>query len=243
MQFATVSHRKNGFPMKFEFLLIDLDDTILDFHKAERVGLENTLRHFGVEPTAEIAALYADINRYHWAQLEVGKMTRKQVNEGRFVELFRHLGVEVDGEACAAYYLSQLALTHDYLPGAKEALERLQKKYRLFVASNGNVAVQLPRMAASGLNALVEQAFISEELGQNKPSKAYFDLCFSRIADFDPTKAMMVGDSLTSDIQGGINAGIPTCWVNTFRKPNTTGIHPDYEIESLVQLEALLEAL
>ena len=111
-----------------EFVLIDLDDTILDFHKAERVGLENTLRHFGVEPTAEIASLYADINRAHWAQLEQGKMTRKQVNEGRFVELFRHLGVEVDGAACAAYDLSQLGLTPDYLPGAQEAMERLGKK-------------------------------------------------------------------------------------------------------------------
>ncbi len=225
------------------FLLIDLDDTILDFHKAERIGLENTLRHFGVEPTEETIALYLEINRAHWAQLEVGKMTRKQVNEGRFTELFRQLGVEVDGAQCAAYYLSQLGLTHDYLPGAKEAMEALGQKYRLFVASNGNVAVQYPRMAASGLNELVEQAFISEELGQNKPSKAYFDLCFARIPDFDPSQAMMVGDSLTSDIQGGKNAGIPTCWVNTFGKANTTGIEPDYEISSLSQLEALLEAL
>ncbi len=226
-----------------EFVLIDLDDTILDFHKAERIGLENTLRHFGAEPTEETIALYLQINQAHWHRLERGEISRKQVNEGRFVELFKQLGKEVDGERCAAYYLHQLSLTHDYLPGAKEAVLSLSKKYRLYVASNGNVSVQIPRMANSGLNAYVEQAFISEALGENKPSKAYFDICFSRISGFDPKKAIMVGDSLTSDIRGGINAGIRTCWVNTFKKENTTGIQPDYEIDSLTQLEALLEKL
>ncbi len=226
-----------------EYLFIDLDDTILDFQKAERIGLENTFRHYGVEPTEETVSLYLQINAARWRALEQGKMTRKQVNEGRFTELFRQLGREVDGEVCAAFYLSQLALTHDYLPGAEAAVQALSKKYRIFVASNGNSAVQGPRMANSGLNAYVEKAFVSEALGENKPSKAYFDLCFAQIPGFDPAKAMMVGDSLTSDIQGGINAGIRTCWVNTFGKTNTTDIHPDYEIPSLSHLEALLEKL
>ncbi len=226
-----------------KFLLIDLDDTILDFHKAERIGLENTLRHFGAEPTEETVALYLQINADLWRRLERGEVNRKQVNEGRFVELFKQLGKEVDGENCAAYYLHQLSLTHDYLPGAKEAVLSLSKKYRLFVASNGNVSVQIPRMTNSGLNNYVEKAFISEALGENKPAKAYFDLCFSQIPGFTAEETLMVGDNLTSDIQGGINAGIRTCWVNTFRKPNTTDIHPDYEIDSLSQLEALLERL
>ena len=226
-----------------KYLLIDLDDTILDFHKAERIGLENTLRHYGVEPTDETVGLYKEINQAHWQALEKGEMNRKQVNEGRFVTLFRHLGREVDGAECAAYYLSQLALTHDYLPGAEAAVAELSKKYRLFIASNGNSSVQYPRLAASGLNDYVEKAFISEALGENKPSKAYFDLCFAQIPGFDPAKAMMVGDSLSSDIQGGINAGIPTCWVNPSRKENTSSIKPDYEIESLAQLDAILEKL
>ncbi len=226
-----------------EYVFIDLDDTILDFHKAERVGLENTFRHYGIEPTEETVSLYMRINAARWRALEQGAMTRKEVNEGRFVELFRVLGREVDGEACAAYYLSQLALTHDYLPGAEEAVASLAKKYRLFVASNGTSSVQAPRMAKSGLNAYVEKTFVSEALGQNKPSKAYFDLCFAQIPDFDPEQAIMVGDSLTSDIQGGINAGLRTCWVNTFGKSNTTDIQPDYEIASLSQLETLLEKL
>lgn len=226
-----------------KFLLIDLDDTILDFQKAEHLGLCNTLRHYGVEPTEEIIASYLQINAAHWRALERGEMTRKQVNEGRFEMLFAQLGRQVDGGACAAYYLSQLSLTHDYLPGAEEAVKRLAQKYRLFIASNGNSSVQYPRLAASGLNDYIEKAFISEALGQNKPSKAYFDLCFAQIPDFDPRQAVMVGDSLTSDIQGGINAGLPTVWVNPAGKTNTTAIRPNYEIRNLSELEQLLEAL
>ena len=226
-----------------QFVLIDLDDTILDFHKAERIGLENTLRHFGLEPTEDTIALYLQINQAHWHALEQGKMTRKQVNEGRFTELFRRFQKEVDGPACAAYYLSQLALTHDYLPGAEEMMAALSPKYQLYVASNGNIAVQTPRLANSGLNAYIQDAFISEALGENKPSKAYFDICFSRIPGFDSSKAIMVGDNLTSDIQGGINAGIHTCWFNPAGKTNTTSIQPDYEIHSLSQLETLLATL
>ena len=226
-----------------EYLFIDLDDTILDFHKAEHIGLCNTLRHYGAEPTEETIARYLQINAAHWRALEKGEMTRKQVNEGRFTTLFRELGREVDGQECAAFYLSQLALTYDYLPGAEEAVKALAQKYRLFVASNGNSSVQTPRMANSGLNRYIEKAFVSEALGQNKPSKAYFDLCFAQIPDFDPHKAIMVGDSLTSDIQGGINAGIPTVWVNLGGKENTTSIRPDYEISSLLDLAEILERL
>ncbi len=226
-----------------EFLFLDLDDTILDFHKAERIALENTLRHFGLEPTAETVALYKKINQQHWQMLERGELTRAQVNTGRFAVLFSQLGHAVDGEVCAAYYLSRLALTHDFLPGAEEAVQRLSKKYRLFIASNGNASVQTPRMANSGLNPYFEKVFVSEALGANKPSKEFFEICFAQIPDFDPEKAIMVGDSLTSDIQGGINAGLRTCWVNPNHKSGKPEIRPDYEIESLAQLEAILDML
>ena len=208
-----------------EFVLIDLDDTILDFHKAERNALQNTLQHFGLTPNEETIDLYL------------------QINQARFIELFRHFNKTVDGSVCAAYYLNQLSLTHDYLPGAETAIADLSKKYQLFIASNGNASVQGPRLAASGLHAYIRQAFVSEALGENKPNKAYFDICFSCIPGFDPQKAIMVGDSLTSDIQGGINAGIRTCWFNPAGKPNTTAIQPDYEIHALSELETLLEAL
>lgn len=223
-----------------EFLFLDLDDTILDFRKAERIAIAKTIRDFGVEPAAETLALYHRINKAHWEMLERGELTRAEVLLNRFAVLFRELGVEADAAACAKSYEKNLSVGHYFLPGAEEAVASLSKKYRLFLASNGTAAVQKGRLTSANLYRFFEQTFISQELGHNKPSKAYFDACFARIPDFDPEKAVMVGDSLTSDILGGRNAGIATVWVNPEHKP-CGGIRPDYEIEVLYQLEALLD--
>lgn len=225
-----------------EFLFLDLDDTILDFHKAERIAISKTIREFGVEPAEEILQLYHGINKWHWEQLELGKLTRAEVLVNRFGMLFEKLGVEVDAAACAKVYEQNLSTGHWFLPGAEEAVDRLHKKYRLFLASNGTAVVQKGRMTSANLYRFFEKTFVSQEIGYNKPSRAYFDACFAQIPDFDPEKAVMVGDSLSSDIKGGINAGIKTVWVNPEHK--TSGdVKPDYEIEALSQLEALLETL
>ena len=225
-----------------EFLFLDLDDTILDFKMAERVAIGKTIRQFGVEPTEEIRQLYHQINKWHWEQLELGKLTRQEVLENRFGVLFEKLGRTVDAAACARAYGENLAIGHWFLPGAEEAVDSLHKKYRLFLASNGTASVQKGRMTSANLYRFFETVFVSQEIGFNKPSRDYFDACFARIPSFDREKAIMVGDSLTSDIQGGINAGIKTVWVNPEHKP-CGDIKPDYEIESLSQLEALLETL
>ena len=223
-----------------EFLFLDLDDTILDFHKAERIALSKTIRDFGVEPTEEILALYHRINKAHWEMLERGELTRQEVKVNRFAVLFRELGAAVDAEACARAYEHNLSIGHYFLPGAEAAVKALSKKYRLFLASNGTAKVQEGRMTSAKLYPYFEQVFISEEIGFNKPAKAYFDACFARIPDFEKGKAMMVGDSLTSDIRGGNNAGLLTCWINPGHAPRNPEIHVDYEIEALSQLEALL---
>ena len=225
-----------------EFLFLDLDDTILDFHKAERIALAKTIREFGVEPTEEILQLYHEINDWHWKQLELGRMTREEVLVKRFSALFERLGREVDPAACTALYAENLAIGHYFMPGAEKAVEALSKKYRLFLASNGTASVQKGRMTSANLYRFFEQVFVSQEIGYNKPAREYFESCFARIPGFRREKTMMVGDSLTSDIKGGINAGIRTVWVNPGHKP-CGEIKPDYEIEALSQLEALLEKL
>ena len=225
-----------------EFLFLDLDDTILDFHKAERIAIAKTIRDFGVEPTEEVLHRYHIINKWHWEQLELGKLTRAEVLENRFVVLFNELGVTVDATACARTYEKNLSQGHWFLPGAEEAVDALSKKYRLFLASNGTASVQKGRMTSANLYRFFETVFVSQEIGHNKPSKAYFDACFAQIPDFDISKAMIVGDSLSSDIKGGINAGMKTVWVNPGHA-QATNIQPDYEIEALSQLEALLETL
>ena len=223
-----------------EFLFLDLDDTILDFHKAERIALSKTIRDFGVEPTEEVLNRYHVINKWHWEQLELGKMTRDQVLKYRFKALFTELGLNVDAADCAAVYEKNLSIGHYFLPGAEEAVDALSKKYRLFLASNGTASVQKGRMTSANLYRFFEQVFVSQEIGHNKPSKEYFSACFARIPGFDITKAMMVGDSLSSDIKGGIQAGMKTVWVNP-RHEDCGSIKPDHEIEALSQLEGLLE--
>ena len=226
-----------------EYLFLDLDDTILDFHKAERVAIAKTLDAFGAAPTDEVLSRYHAINKWHWEQLEQGTMTRQQVLEGRFRMLFDELCLSADPAAVTAAYAENLAIGHWFLPGAEEALMELHGKYRLFLASNGTASVQKGRMTSANLYRFFEQVFVSQEIGHNKPSRAYFDACFARIPGFDPQKALMVGDSLTSDIKGGINAGIRTCWVNPSHAPANPEIPADYEIETLAYLPRLLEEL
>ena len=226
-----------------EFLFLDLDDTILDFRQAEHTAITRTLSVFGIDPTPEITEAYRRINLRCWKELERGTLTREDLKRVRFEKLFQQFEVEADVQAVSDAYMEFLGQGHWFLPGAEEAVERLSKKYRLFLASNGTASVQKGRMTSANLYRFFEQCFVSEELGAAKPSKAFFDAAFARIEGFDPAKAMMVGDSLSSDILGGINAGIRTCWVNTNHYPPKPEIQPDFEIPVLADLEALLETL
>ena len=225
-----------------EFLFLDLDDTILDFKKAEYIAIGRTFEAMGLEPTEEIRHRYHEINQAHWKMLEKGELTRDQVLVQRFERLFEEFGIQVDGVKVARTYEKFLGQGHWFLPGAEEAVMELSKKYRLFLASNGTASVQKGRMTSANLYRWFEQVFVSQEIGHNKPSKAYFDGCFARIPNFDREKCLMVGDSLSSDILGGINAGIKTCWVNPGHA-DSGEIKPDYEIEALAQLPELLKSL
>ena len=144
---------------------------------------------------------------------------------------------------CARTYEHNLSIGHYFLPGAREAVERLSKRYKLYLASNGTAKVQAGRLASANISHYFEEIFISQEIGANKPDIAYFNGCFAKIPGFDPAKAMMVGDSLTSDILGGMQAGMKTCWINPNGKSAREDIRPDYEIRALQELEALLETL
>ena len=224
-------------------VLLDLDDTILDFHKAEFEALKKTLTRFSVEPTEQVTSRYSEINRAQWEALERGELTREQVKYRRFALLFEELKIDVDAEEVRKYYEKMLGIGHFFLPHAEQMLDELKGSYRLFIVSNGTTAVQQGRIESAHLAPLFEAIFLSEEVGYVKPQKEFFDVCFAQIKDFDPSFAIIVGDSLTSDIQGGINAGIRTCWFDLRGKGNHTDIHPDYTITSLEQLAPLLERI
>lgn len=224
-------------------VLFDLDDTLFDFHKAEKIALTKTLVHFGVDPTEETLALYSTINAAHWKRLELGEISREEVKVGRYRELFKTIGVECDPVKATAYYESMLAIGHYFMPGAPELLGELYRKYRLYIVSNGTAKVQEGRIGSSGITKYMDGIFISQILGANKPDKQFFDICFAEIPDFSLSETVIIGDSLSSDIKGGINAGITTVWFNPKGIENDNDIKPDYTIKELSEVPGLLSQI
>ena len=224
-------------------VLFDLDDTLFDFHKAEKIALTKTLVHFGIDPTEETLALYSTINAAHWKRLELGEISREEVKVGRYRELFKTIGVECDPVKATAYYESMLAIGHYFMPGAPELLEELYRKYRLYIVSNGTAKVQEGRIGSSGITKYMDGIFISQILGANKPDKQFFDICFAEIPDFSLSETVIIGDSLSSDIKGGINAGIITVWFNPKGIENDNDIKPDYTIKELSEVPGLLSQI
>ena len=224
-------------------VLFDLDDTLFDFHKAEKIALTKTLVHFGIDPTEETLALYSTINAAHWKRLELGEISREEFKVGRYRELFETIGVECDPVKATAYYESMLAIGHYFMPGAPELLEELYRKYRLYIVSNGTAKVQEGRIGSSGITKYMDGIFISQILGANKPDKQFFDICFAEIPDFLLSETVIIGDSLSSDIKGGINAGITTVWFNPKGIENDSDIKPDYTIKELSEVPGLLSQI
>ena len=224
-------------------VFLDLDDTILDFSLAEAAALRRALTEADVPADNAVLARYHAINAAQWELLEEGVLTREQVLLGRFDILFGELGlVRSAGEICGRYE-EYLAEGHWVVPGAEALLEALAPRYDLYLASNGTAAVQYRRLESAGIKGYFRGIFISQDLGADKPSPAFFQKCFAAIPGFSRERAVMVGDSLTSDIRGGKNAGLRACWFNPRGKPPRADIVPDYEISALDQLPALLETL
>lgn len=225
-------------------ILFDLDDTLFDFHADERVALTKTFASLQIPLNDAVCARYSEINQAQWKALERGEITRAQVKRRRFELLFAELGYGAEqAELAAKTYHERLAEDFHYMEGAPELLEELYGKYRMFLVSNGNLSVQEGRLGKSGIGRYFSGIFISEVLGAEKPSRRFFDLAFADITDFDPAYAVMVGDSLTSDIKGGINAGVRTIWFNPKKLPPVAEIPSDYEIRQLKDLPELLRTL
>ena len=224
-------------------LLFDLDDTILDFRTAERTSIRLTFEAFSIPADEAVLRRYSEINVGCWQRLERGTMTREEVLVGRFELLFRELGIAASARAVQDHYEALLESGHYFVPGAPELLEELYPRYELYLISNGNLRTQEGRLKSAGISPFFKGIFISEVIGVNKPAKAFFDACFTAIPGFRREDALIVGDSLSSDILGGINAGVRTCWFNPNGIPLSGSVRPDYEIHALGELPALLEEI
>ena len=224
-------------------ILWDVDATLLDFHAAEKAAILKLFRQFHLgECTEEMLQRYANINRGYWERLERGELTRDQVLVGRFQEFFEK--EELDVSAAPAFneaYQSSLGDTIVYRDDSYHIIKSLRGKVKQYVVSNGTIVAQEKKLRLSGLGELMDGVFLSEELGIEKPNKAFFDKVFKEIGDMDRDTVLIVGDSLTSDIRGGNNAGIRTCWYNPGNAALIEGVHVDYEIMDLHEVYDLLK--
>lgn len=224
-------------------VFLDLDDTVFDFSLAEKKAITKTLTSFGIDANEKTVKRYSEINSGLWKKLELGELTREEVLVNRFKLLFEELGLSCDPKKARREYEKNLSVGHYFIDGAMELLNALRGKYKLFLASNGTHSVQIPRIKSSCIEEYFDAIFISEDIGYNKPDVRFFEHCFSTIRDFKKEESIIVGDSLSSDILGGKNAGIHTCLFERKEKPNLTSIVPDFKIKSLDELPALLESL
>lgn len=226
--------------MKYKFLLFDADNTILDFDKAEEDALRVAFSKYGLPFDNNVLTVYKRNNLYMWQQLELGLADKPTVRDKRFRLTFDELGYSVSDQQLveiSACYEEWLHHGFAVIDHAEEVLQQLiDDGHTLILVSNGFLSVQVARMKGSGMGKYFPIRFISEQVGYSKPQKEFFDYAFDNIDGFEPSQAIIIGDSLTSDIQGGVNAGIATCWYNPNHAENTRGVRVDYEISDLRQL-------
>ena len=225
---------------KYSFLLFDADNTLLDFDENERVSLSATFTHFGIPCDEKTIALYHDINLMYWQMLAENRIGKEELLIKRFETLFERIGVEADPVETENYYRSGLGQGFQVVPGAMGVCRKLKKDYKLYVITNGVTKTQQSRLRGSGFEELMDGIFISDEIGYDKPDVRFFEYVRSHIEGFEKEKALVIGDSLFSDIRGGVDFGLDTCYLNAYHKPNTSEIKPTYEIQDIVELLNIL---
>ncbi len=226
--------------MPYKIALFDADNTLLDFTRAEREAVSICLAARALPANEETVSLYSRINDGYWKKLEQGLISRSELKVERFAELFSALGHAGDPKRMAADYEEALSRQAYLMDGALELIRAVHGKCRLFIITNGTAVVQKRRFGGCPLAPYFERSFISEEMGCAKPDKLFFDRVATAIPDFSPSETLVVGDSLSSDIRGGFNAGLDTCWFNPKGLPAPEGLPVTYTVSSLAEVLPIL---
>ncbi len=222
-----------------KYILFDLDGTILDFNKGEKDAFIRSINKFSdIKINNEDALKFSQINDYYFNQYKNGIMDRPTFHFHRFDEIIKYLNINSDPIKCNLEYVSLLKYEAQIYDDVIEILSYLSNKYELYVASNGIKEVQESRMNIAGINKYFKKAYISEDVGYNKPEKEFFEYIFNDLNDFNKDNYIIIGDRLDSDILGGINSNIHTIFVN--REGNNINNNAEYEIKSLLEIKNIL---
>lgn len=228
---------------KYTTLYFDADDTLFDYKTAEKNAIKNTFNDYNITVTTELLEQYSKINKQLWLELEKGYITQQFLMEERFRLLFKQLNVLSDEKKVGVTYLDYLSKENLLLNDAEKICAYLSQKYKIVIITNGIAKVQRKRIGNSAIQKYINYLVISEEAGTRKPDKEIFEYAGEKIGERDRSAILMIGDSLTSDIQGGINFGINTCLFNPLQIDNNTNIEPDYEISKLTEIIEIVEKI
>ena len=222
--------------MSYQWLLFDADGTLFDYNKAEGAALAQNFNVHGLRFQPDYRLRYRDINHQFWVRFEQRQVTSEELRVGRFRQLFAELGISYDVNAFAHTYLNQLAQQAPLIDGAAELIRGLNGRCRLALITNGLADVQYPRLERSGLQDYFSAVIVSDEVGVAKPNPLIFDEAFNRMDNPQKTDVLIIGDSLSSDMTGGANYGIDTCWYNPNGQEPNQDLPITYEIKQLTEL-------
>lgn len=227
---------KEGITMKKRVLLFDADGTLLDFKKSEEVGLHHVFEEFQIPNPIACRSYYLELNDQLWKDFELGKIERQHIFDVRFQMMLDTFNIDGDGKQMEQRYREWLNQGSHTIQGALALIQELAKEYDLYIVTNGVSKTQYQRLQDSGLAPYFKDIFVSEDIQAQKPNKAYFDYVLAHIPPVKKEEMLLIGDSLSSDILGANQAGIPSCWFNPDHISNDTSAKPDYEISSLEAL-------
>ncbi len=228
--------------MLYDVILWDVDGTLLDFEYSMVHALKKCLEEIGVDATGEMIECYARINKSWWDRLEKGQVTKAELLPGRFTDFFAVYDISCpDLDTFLAHFQEYLGMFYSYIDNSLEICKSLKGKCKQCIVTNGVTSTQLKKLKLSGLYDVMDDIFISEQLGAPKPSRHFFDRVLETMPDVRKEKILIVGDSLSSDMRGGNNAGIDTCWYNPDNQFNETAIEIKYMIRNLKEVLLIVE--
>ncbi len=221
-------------------VLIDVDNTLLDFNACAEATIKKQFIKWNLKYDESVFPVFRAVNDMLWCKIETGEINKPTLYQLRWKTIFECLGTAADGPLFEQEFREAFSESRQAVEGAYEILEYLSEKYTVCVASNASYQQQIKRLTNAGMMNYITHIFNSEQIGFPKPEKRFFDVCFERLGNVPKENTVLIGDSLTADIKGGVEYGIKTIWFNYDKLPVTNDIKADYIVDSLVQIKNYL---